>query len=217
MKVTTRIALELASHEALVRQAYRDSVGVLTWSVGITSASGHSVERYVGNPQPLQKCLEVWLWVMEKYADDVRKAFAGTDLTEAQFGAALSFHYNTGAIKKASWVKKWKAGDVVGAKKSFMQWRKPKEIIPRRKAERDLFFDGVWSNKGAMTEYTRVTKRGTPDWGSAKRIDVSADISAILYRGTAPEPVAPPPDYVKKPSPAPAAKKRGGWLSWFID
>ena len=180
MKITTRVALEIATHEAIIRQAYKDSVGVWTWSVGLTSATGHDVERYIDNPQPIRKCLEVWLWAMENYADDVREVFAGHDLTEAQFAAALSFHWNTGAIKRASWVKHWKAGKVAKARSAFMSWRKPAAIIPRREAERDLFFDGVWSNNGSMTEYTRLTSRHKPDWGSGKRIDVSGNISAIL-------------------------------------
>lgn len=180
MNITTRIALEVAGHEGLVRQAYRDSTGVWTWSVGITSKSGHDVERYIDNPQDIQRCLEVWLWVLEKYADEVREAFNGASLTEAQFAAALSFHWNTGAIKSASWVKHWLYRDVTKAKKSIMDWRKPVEIIPRREAERDLFFHGVWSNDGTMTEYTRLTKSYTPIWSSNIKIDVSDDISAIL-------------------------------------
>lgn len=180
MNITPKIAMELAAHEGLVRQAYKDSVGVWTWSVGITSKSGHSVERYIGKPQSLEKCIEVWLWVLETYADDVRRVFDGYDLNDAQFAAALSFHYNTGAITRASWVKHWKAGKVAGAKRAFMNWSKPREIIPRRRAERDLFFDGKWSGDGTMTEYTRLTRRNTPDWGSAVKVDVSDAVNAAL-------------------------------------
>ncbi|MGB1254075.1 MAG: lysozyme, partial [Candidatus Promineifilaceae bacterium] len=121
-QLTTRIALEVASHEAIIRQAYKDSVGVWTWSVGLTSMSGHNVERYIGKPQPLKKCLEVFLWALERYADDVREAFAGHSLSDEEFAAALSFHWNTGAIKKASWVKQWKSGQIAAAKKSFMNY-----------------------------------------------------------------------------------------------
>ena len=186
MQITTRVALEVAAHEAIVLQAYKDSVGVWTWSVGLTSATGHNVERYINNPTSMRQALEIWLWAMQRYADEVRKAFAGRQLTDAQFAAALSFHWNTGGISKASWVKQWLAGDVAGARKSFMNWKKPPEIIPRRAAERDLFFDGKWTNKGSMMEYTKVTSRGTPNWSSGKRVDVSADIAAILDRHEAP-------------------------------
>ena len=152
MQITTRTALEIAHHEGVVRQAYRDSVGIWTWGFGLTDASGHKVGRYKDNPVPMAKCVEIWLWVLEKYAADVRSVFHGHDLTEAQFAAALSFHWNTGAIHKATWVKQWKAGDTVKARASIMNWRKPAEIIPRRKAERDLFFYGKWSGSGKVTE-----------------------------------------------------------------
>lgn len=199
--LTTRICLEVAAHEAVVRQAYKDSVGIWTWSVGITSASGHKVERYIGKPQPLQRCLEVWIWLMqEKYLPTVLRTM-GNNLTEAQLAAALSFHWNTGAIHRAAWVRRWKAGDTAGARKAFMDWRKPAAIIPRREKERDLFFDGKWSNDGRMVEYTRVRSSGTPDWGSAKRIDAAPAIAAILG-----DPVSPP----TKPDPAAPKPKNGG-------
>lgn len=186
MKIDTRTALEIGFHEAVIREAYRDSVGVWTWSVGLTNASGHNVERYIDNPQPMEKCLEVYLWALEKYADEVRAALKGTALTRAQFTAALSFHWNTGAIRKASWVKRFKAGDVAGARRAFMGYSKPASIIPRRRAERDLFFDGVWSGDGRITEY-RVRKPGyQPDWGSARKVDISATLDRVLLSRSMP-------------------------------
>lgn len=179
-KVDYEVALEIASHEAIVRQAYKDSVNVWTWSVGLTSATGHLVERYIGKPQSLDHCLRVYVWALDNYADAVRKAFKGVNLTKAQFAAALSFHWNTGAIAKASWVTKFKAGDIAGARKAFMLYNKPREIVGRREKERDLFFDGVWSNDGTMIEYTRVKPSGSIDWSSAKRINVEKELKAAL-------------------------------------
>jgi len=170
--ITLKTAVEIASHEVVIRQAYKDSVGVWTWGVGITNASGHNVERYIDNPQPMQKCIEVFQWALERYADDVREVL-GDDLTEEQFAAALSFHWNTGGIKRASWVDHFNAGNIDAAKKAFMAWRKPPEIIPRRQCECDLFFDGVWSNKGTVPEYTRLKSNYTPDWSSRVERDVS--------------------------------------------
>jgi len=192
MKITLNTAIEVASHEAIIRQAYKDSVGVWTWSVGLTDASGHNVERYIDNPQPLSKCLKVFVWALERYAEDVRDAFAGHDMSEAQFAAALSFHWNTDAIKRASWVRHWKAGDRRTARKRFMDWKRPPEIVDRRKSEAALFFDGVWSNSGTMPEYTRVHRNHTPDWSSRVERDVSGALSNLL------EPPAPSP--AEKPS-----------------
>lgn len=174
------VAMEVASHEALIRQAYKDSVGVLTWCVGMTNATGHTVERYIGKPASVQHCMNIYAWALGNYAAGVYRAFKGHKLTKAQFAAALSFHWNTGAIEKASWVKLWKAGDVVGARTAIMNWVTPKEITGRREKERDLFFGGIWSNTGRMTEYTRLTKKMTPVWSSAIKIDVSAELRAAF-------------------------------------
>lgn len=191
MKITPQVALEIAHHESCVLQAYKDSVGVWTWSIGLTNASGHNVERYIGKPQSLDKCLEVFVWALGKYAAQVEKAFQGCKLTEAQFAAALSFHWNTGAIGRASWVRHFKSGDVMAAKEAFMNYSKPKEIIPRRKAERDLFFDGVWSNRGKITVFG-VTSRHTPAWSSAKKIDARSTLQRLLGGGaTKPTPKSP--------------------------
>jgi lysozyme len=175
------VALELISHEAIVQEAYKDSVGVWTWSVGITDKSGHSVMRYKDNPQPVERCLEVYLRLLrEKYIPSVVKAFEGFVLTEAQFAAALSFHYNTGAISRASWVTKVKTGDIAGAKKAFMEWRKPPEIVERRGKERDLFFDGKWSSDGKATVYQVSKPSYSPKWSSARRVDVTADLDRLM-------------------------------------
>jgi GH24 family phage-related lysozyme (muramidase) len=197
-RVTYRVALEVACHEAIVRQAYTDSVGVWTWSVGLTNATGHDVTRYIGKPQTLEHCLAIYAWALERYADDVREAFEGHELTEAQFAAALSFHWNTGSIKRASWVRHWKAGDTGTARKRFMDWSKPPEIIPRRQKERDLFFDGKWSNDGTMTEYG-VTSRQTPDWRSARKIDVSDALKKAFKDAQQAETFAPAPTPPPRP------------------
>lgn len=210
MQITYKVALEVAKHEGIVRQAYKDSVGVWTWSVGLTNATGHDVTRYIGKPQSLEHCLRIYVWALEKYADDVRRAFSGHELTEAQFAAALSFHYNTGAISRATWVKQWRAGKVGKAKRSIMNWVTPPEITERRRGERDLFFDGVWAQDGFMTEYTRVSASGAPVWRSATKIDVSQALRAAM---TAPEPVLPPPPPdIPKPDETPSQPPQSGFF-----
>ena len=57
--VTLRMACEVIGHEAIVQEAYKDSKGIWTWGIGVTSASGHSVERYRDNPQPIERCIEI--------------------------------------------------------------------------------------------------------------------------------------------------------------
>lgn len=187
--ITYRVAMEIATHEALVRQAYKDGGGVWTWSVGLTSATGHNVTRYIGKPQTLEHCLAVYVWALDNYAEAVRGEFAGHALTEEQFAGALSFHWNTGAIRSASWPDLWKAGRIAEARKSFLSWSKPASIIGRRNAEAALFFDGVWSGFGKVPEYTRVTANGSPDWRSRILTDVEAPLRRLL---DPPAPMPPP-------------------------
>lgn len=197
MKITPRVALEIASHEALVRQAYKDSVGVWTWSVGLTAATGHDVTRYIGKPASLEQCLSVYVWALNNYAEAVRAEFAGHDLTEAQFAGALSFHWNTGAIRSASWPDLWKAGKAAEARASFMSWRKPPEILPRRTADAALFFDGTWSSNGKMPEYTRLTSRHRPVWSSCVMVDVADTLERLLGVPEVSEPAQPTPAEAK--------------------
>lgn len=180
-KIDADVAIEICSHEGLVRQAYKDSEGVLTWGFGVTNSSGHRVERYIGNPATIERCVEIYLWLLEqKYAPAVRKVFAGHAITKAQFGAALSFQWNTGRISTASWPKLWLKGDLAGAKASFMTWTKPASLTERRQKERDLFFDGRWSSDGTCTEWTRLTSGMKPDWSSGKKVDLRGPVAGAL-------------------------------------
>ena len=198
MNISPKVASEIAFHEGLVREAYRDSEGVLTWSFGITSASGHKVERYLNNPATIERCVEVYVWLLDKkYAPAVRKMFKGHNLTDAQFAAALSFHWNTGAIERATWVRKWLSGDVAGARSSFMAWSKPASIIGRRRAERDLFFDGDWSSDGKTTLYQNVSASGSPI--DPTRVDIVDDFTAALERHYASDEAIPVPVPAPRP------------------
>lgn len=181
MNLTPKIAAFIAAKEGLVREAYKDSKGIWTWALGVTNASGHEVHpRYLNNPQSIERCIEVSLWLMaNKYLPAVAKAFTGHDLTEAQLAAALSFHWNTGAITSAGWVKLWKAGEVAQARRAFMEWRKPAEIIPRRQQECDLFFGGKWPS--LICPVYPVRKPGySPHWSKAERIDLLPIIEGMV-------------------------------------
>jgi len=71
-RVDFDVAMEVASHEALIRQTYKDRVGVLTWCVGMNNAIGHTVERYIGKPASLQHCRNIYAWALDNYATGAR-------------------------------------------------------------------------------------------------------------------------------------------------
>jgi len=187
--LSERMLLEIAEHEGLVLEAYKCSAGVLTWGFGVTNASGHRVERYDttrgGQRSTIERAVEVYEWLLRtKYLPEVRAAFRGRDLTEAQLTAALSFHWNTGAIAQADWVQSFVLGRDKKAWTEFMNWSQPREIIDRRKAERALFFDGRWSQDGLVVFYDRVNPREprNPVWRSAREIDIRDEVRAALAK-----------------------------------
>ncbi len=179
--LTVRALQELVEHEAIVTEAYLDSVGVLTWGIGVTNKSGHRVDRYRDNPQSIERCIEIFVWLLRtEYAPDVLAEFAGHQLTEAQFAAALSFHWNTGAIGKASWCDAWKAGNLADARRRFLEWNKPAEILPRRQKEAALFFDGVWSQDGLAPVIPVKKPSYKPDFRNGRQVDIRADLERAL-------------------------------------
>lgn len=175
-ELTKRGLMELVDHESIVLEAYKDSRNIWTWGIGVTGASGHKVLRYKDNPQTVKKVIEIFKWVIEqKYLPEVLKAFKNP-LTENQLAAALSFHYNTGAINRASWVKAFNNGDTEKAKVEFMKWNKPPEIVERRTKERDLFFDGKWTSNGLATVYPVNKPSYKPNFRKSYKIDIREDL-----------------------------------------
>ena len=210
-ELTPRIALELIAHEGIVTEAYKDSVGVWTWSVGVTDASGHKVmPRYKDKPQPLEHCIGVYLWLLrEKYLPAVLAAFGPHDPTEAELGAALSFHWNTGAIARASWIRHFVGGDIAGARKTMLDWARPAALLPRRRKEQALFFDGKWIQDGTALVY-RVAKPSYQPT-SGKRVNVRALVEG-LFTSTPTKP-APAPKSV----PAAAVSPARTWFDRLFD
>lgn len=190
--LSERILLEVAEHEGLVLEAYKCSAGVLTWGFGVTNASGHTVDRYDttrgGQRSTIERAVEIFEWLLRtRYLPQVQAAFRGRELSEAQVAAALSFHWNTGAIGQADWVQSFLLGRRERAWSEFMNWSKPREIIPRRKAERALFFDGRWSQDCVVTIYDRVNPKEprNPVWRSAREIDIRDEVRAALRKAGA--------------------------------
>lgn len=180
-QITVKVAQEIVEHEAIVPEMYLDSKGIPTWGIGVTSRSGHRVERYKDNPQSLERCIEVFVWLLRTtYVPDVEAEFEGHKLTEAQFAAALSFHWNTGSIGQASWCDAWKAGEIEDARRRFMLWRKPKEIIERRRKECELFFDGKWSQDGLAPVIPVRKPSYQPDFRNQTLVDITEHLERAL-------------------------------------
>lgn len=175
MKTSDKGIAFLVAHEGVVPGPYFDSVGVLTYGIGHTKAAGSPDPASLPRGMPadldaaLREVFTVFRRDLAKYEADVTKALGNTPVEQHEFDAALSFHYNTGAIGRAAWVDLWKRGQKADAARSMLaNWRKPTEIIGRRTAERDLFLTGSYGTDKATV--WQVDTLGKIVWKQARRL-----------------------------------------------
>ncbi|WP_244483645.1 lysozyme [Methylobacterium sp. Leaf91] len=129
----------LKSREGERLTAYRDSVGVWTISVGITSASG-LIKVTPGLTITKAQSDALFAKGVAQYAGPVSAAVK-VPLADHQFDALVSLCFNIGApsFAKSTIVRRLNAGDYAGAAEAILMWNKPAVIIPRRQAEYDQF------------------------------------------------------------------------------
>lgn len=183
MNLSDKGLMALISHEGIVQSRYKDSVGVWTIGVGHTVAAGGINPANFAGTLTIKEVFDLLREDVAKYAAAVNRAVK-VPLEQHQFDALVSFHYNTGAIGKATLVKKLNAGDIAGAAKGFDAWVKPAEIKPRRIAEKALFQTGNYPAPFA-TVYP-ATPQGKVLWAQGRRVD----LAKALFIETA-KPVAP--------------------------
>lgn len=144
--VSERGIKDLVHSEGVRTNAYKDSVGVWTIGVGHAATSGRPPVPRSGMVITEAEAYQILTDdLREQYEPDVRAAF-GREVPQHVFDGAVSFHFNTGKIKTASWVKTWLAGNMAKAREQFMLYKKPPEIIGRRTREANLIFNGVYAS-----------------------------------------------------------------------
>lgn len=194
----------LTHEEGIVPTVYRDSVGVLTWGIGHTAGAGEPIPAQMSMAMPanvdveVTAVLAVFMSDLEKFQWRVRRALAGMTIAQSQFDAAFSFDFNAGAIHTATWVKSWKRGALDRVPAEIMNWRKPAEIIDRRKGERDMWTKGIYPGK--PTAVWGTNGRGKVDYSKVLRV-ISADDMADMFRALK---GAGPVEPIPAPVPAPA-------------
>ena len=174
MNLSREGAMELIGHEAIVLTRYKDSVGIWTIGVGHTKAAGPPDPATFTGELTLPEVFDLFEKDVRRYVADVN-AVLKRSVTQQQFDALVSFHFNTGAIRRASLVQRINDGDINGAAIGFMSWNKPAEIIGRRTKERDLFVTGRYANGGMVNIYP-ADDNGRIDWRRPKRADLRKSI-----------------------------------------
>lgn len=147
------------SFEGRALKAYKDSVGVVTIGYGNTNYDAFA-KQYLGGPIVMGMTITEeqaeYLLVQSmsrNYMPAVTKAL-GDSITQFAADAGGSFHYNTGAIARASWVKLFKSkAPALNIKASLLSWNKaggkPLAGLTRRRArEGAILIDGDYGPEG---------------------------------------------------------------------
>ena len=174
---------QLVAEEGEVLRAYRDVAGVWTIGVGLTAASGVVTPRAGMMITKAESRRLLVAALKRRYEPAVVAAMPGAPAHA--FDGAVSFHFNTGAIARASWVKAWRAGDRSAARTGIEAWNKAggrvvAGLTRRRAREADLILDG----RRIVPEVAFVALRAG-DTGDDVRVLQAEMIRAGLFDGPA--------------------------------
>ena len=132
-------------HEGVVLKAYRDTVGVWTIGAGLTAASG-VVSPKAGMQISREEATRLMLLALDRnYEPAVELSMLRAQ--QHEFDAGVSFHWNCGAIRTATWVRYWRekrAAFDIRAKLAL--WNKGQgKVLPglvrRRTEEADILLE----------------------------------------------------------------------------
>lgn len=131
--------------EGLRLEAYRDPVGVWTIGYGHSERAGYGIRPRAGMVITEQQAEELLLEGLEHFAQKIRPLFSRKPNSN-QFGAFLSLAYNVGAgaFANSTALKRFNAGDDVGAVEALQWFNKAggkvlRGLVRRREAEAKLF------------------------------------------------------------------------------
>jgi lysozyme len=202
MQTTDRGLLALVRHEGVVPGPYLDIKNVWTFGIGHTAAAGPPDPARMPRGMPadldagIREAFRLFRTDLAACEAEVRRAVK-VPLAPYEFNALVSFHYNTGAIARATLTKLLNTGNRVAAADAFLNWRRPAAILPRREAEHDLFLNGRYP--GGTIPVWSVDRNGRVDFSRPIRRLTDAEALDLLR----PQPASPAPAAPQQPVAAP--------------
>lgn len=177
MRTSLEGLADIAGHEGIVTSRYRDCVGVWTIGIGHTAAAGPPDPEHLSAPIPLDDLVALFHRDIARYEVEVTAALQ-RPVSQAQFDALVSFHFNTGAIARAGLTHAINKGQFERAAALFLAWRRPPAILPRRRLEQRLFAQGIYGHGGSARVYT-ANAAGAVDWGRGRLCDLRPILARI--------------------------------------
>lgn len=137
----------IEAHEGVVLTAYRCPAGKWTIGAGLTAASGVVTPHAGMTITRAEASRLLKLALARNYEPAVRQAMG--PVPGHAFDGAVSFHFNTGAIGRASWVGSYKVRDWNGVRSRLALWTKGGgRVLPglerRRREEADVILLDTW-------------------------------------------------------------------------
>jgi lysozyme len=195
MNISRKGAMAILADEGIVLRAYQCSAGAWTIGVGHTAAAGRPAPRR-GMTMDLDAALALFRKDVRRYEAEVLAAVK-RPLSQNEFDALVSFHFNTGAISSGSIDDKLNHGNVSAAIATMRRYGRAngktnRGLAARREREIALFLNGEIIERGILVE--------NPD--GSRRTLWPRDIA---WPGDTP----PPPDI--EPPPPPETAPRSFW------
>ena len=162
MKTSMRGLIAIARSEGIVPAPYIDPVGVWTFGIGHTVMSGEPDPEKMPRGMPedvgaaIKQAVALFQKHIKKYEDDVNRAVK-VPLEQHEFDALVSFHFNTGAISRASATEALNNGDKEDAARRLTLYNKGRVngqlvvlegLVKRREEERRMFLFDEYPREG---------------------------------------------------------------------
>lgn len=184
----------LILEEGDVLRAYRCPAGKWTIGPGLTAASGVVVPRAGMVISRAESARLTKLALARNYEPRVAKAMPGA--AQHEFDAGVLFDWNTGAIRKASWVPLWvqrAARPLIEAK--YRLWNKGDgRVLPglARRRERELLvlFEGKYPASIEPKAKSVTIARWALPMTVAEKARVMAELHVLGYRGSTADQIA---------------------------
>lgn len=186
MQISAQGVATLEHHEGVVLKAYRDVVGVWTIGAGLTAASGVVKPKAGMRITRAQSTNLLQLALRKNYEPSVAAQMPSAK--QHEFDAGVSFHFNTGAIAKATWVKRWRAKAAASViRAGMLAWNKGGgKVLPgltrRRDDEARMLLDGVYPIAVSKPASTAKGISGKARWALDMTITERARVAAELHR-----------------------------------
>ncbi len=173
----------LERNEGVVLRAYRDVVGIWTIGAGLTKASGVVVPKpgMVINKAEASRLLQEAL--RRNYEPAVNLAMPVAK--QHEFDGGVSFHWNTGAIGRASWVPFFRIKDWPEVKRRLGMWTKGggkvfPGLVRRRDEEYALIAFGSYVGEYNL-ELSGLARLVVPQFTPAKMAALRKSLKGLGY------------------------------------